>query len=75
MGRPIGWRWWTAIIGTAVLLRAGVVPLVVALGALVVAHEGQAWSGVRQNRTAWVAIGIFALAQTQYAYHALRMNG
>ncbi len=80
------WRWWLVALALAyelpyaVAFSGGtyhfpVVPLLVPLAAVVMTRPARAWRALRRSRATWVALGVFAVIEAQYAYYAVTMRG
>ncbi|MGH7270187.1 MAG: ArnT family glycosyltransferase [Polyangiaceae bacterium] len=52
-----------------------VMPLIIPLASLAMAHPAETWRRARQSRVTWAALATFALVQAEYAYFALVMVG
>jgi hypothetical protein len=52
-----------------------VIPLLVPLAAVAAQRPTRAWRCLRGSRRAWVALGLFALVQAEYAYYAVTLSG
>jgi 4-amino-4-deoxy-L-arabinose transferase-like glycosyltransferase len=80
------WRWWLVALALgyelpyAIAFSGGtyhfpVVPLLVPLAAVALTHPARAWRCLRRTRGAWVALGVLAAIEAQYAYYAIAMSG
>ncbi len=80
-----GWRTWLVALALAyevpyTLAFSGgtyhfpVMPLVMPMAAVAIAHAEEVRARLERNRAVWLALGAFVLLQAQYAYHALELR-
>jgi hypothetical protein len=84
-GRP-AWRSWLVALALgyevpyAVAFSGGtyhfpVIPLLIPLAAVAAQRPVRTWRYLRESRRAWVALGVFAVVQAEYAYYAVALSG
>ena len=52
-----------------------VIPLLIPLAAVAAQRPVRTWRYLRESRRAWVALGVFAVVQAEYAYYAVALSG